>query len=155
MNKKTTFKILNIVCIVLLLALFVGQFLPFWTSEKEETTLSINEYLWNAREHKDFSKELKPYIEKRLDLTEIGMSFAYFVLSIVAVIMILINPHGILSLGLPVLCGFAGIYQFLGIKIFRLGQNWTIYLAVFCVLAVISILRIVFKPKEEFVVTPQ
>lgn len=149
MAKETTFKIMNIVCIVLVLILLIGQFIPFWTYGDEPTTISMNDYVWNSRQHKAFTKELKPLIDKRLDLTEVWPAVAFLFLGVASFIFLLINPKDILGLGLPLVCGLIGIFQFLGTPIFRLGQNWVIHLVLFAVLTVVAVLRLILKPAED------
>lgn len=156
-NRKTGFKIMTIVCIILMFALLVGQYVPFWTYGKDNTTISISDYVWNTREHKGFTSEIKEYIGKYIDLSEIWPPFAYFLLGITAIVMVLVNSSGLLGMCLPLACGLIGIWQYLGISIYRLGQHWGIHLVVFILLTIISALRFVFKPadEEEDIVIPE
>ena len=52
--KTNIVKYLSFALAIVILALLVMQFLPFWTTEKE--TVSINDYLWMTNEHKSVTK---------------------------------------------------------------------------------------------------
>lgn len=54
----TVTRICNLLCVILMLALLVMQFLPYWL-DKDNLEVSLAEYVWNPTDHKDMSKQFK------------------------------------------------------------------------------------------------
>ena len=64
-KKLTVSQICSVVCAVLLLALVVCQFMPFWTAEEE--SVSIQKCVWFPQECKDITKMLDKTVEAEIN----------------------------------------------------------------------------------------
>ena len=58
MRKSPIQRLLNLVCAGIMLLFLVFQFMPFWTSETEGITMSIQGFMWNVDIHEGLQSEL-------------------------------------------------------------------------------------------------
>lgn len=176
---KTKFKlnimqIIGIVCILLMIALLVTQFLPYWTIG-EDTSLSISDYTWfnYKTEYKGFIKEMKTQIadaglmDKETDAWK-KLAINDFVYP--PVILMLVSLFGLgfcpFKLGKPLgmafnlAVGCIGIWMYTGHPIYQLGANWQLHFILSIVLTALASVNIIiglvkaFNKNYEIVYTP-
>lgn len=148
----------NIICLALLLVLFAMQFLPFWNctgcKTHEDKMISISEYLWNTRDHKDgltvnmtdvykdkYGSNMKdengkPWKFEANDVVNIPLVIV--ICTILGVIFMTTRPTTVLTSLVACIGGFTGVIGFLTNVALQAGQNWVLHLVASIVVAVVS-----------------
>lgn len=128
-NKKQIAKYISFAVAVLMLALLVMQFLPFWSVE--EDTVSIGGYIWMPNEHKNLTKSFRAELDdKKFDPVRIALwPVLTLVLGAIGIVMCLLKRGSTPSFLLSIGCGLASTLGFLN-PLFQLGANWQIHLVV-------------------------
>ena len=115
--KLTSTRIINWISVLLILVMVVLLFTPYWTYETKEKvdgkrvtvekTISINEYVWFPKEHKDMTKEfedLYPEPPKKATEEEIAKMPKFWINDLVlmpALVLLVGVVVGIISLWYP------------------------------------------------------
>lgn len=145
----TSTRIINWISVLMILVMIVMLFTPFWSYEtkeknpetgKRETVvkeISISEYVWFPREHKDMTKEFKalyPEIPKKATEEEIAKIPQFWVNDLVlmpALVLLLGVVIGAISLWYPnvpfscllaLVLGGLGVYGYITRPEFWLGN---------------------------------
>ncbi len=140
-NAKKIAGILCIVVAVLMLAMLVMQFMPFWSAE--EDTASINGYVWLPKSHKDLTNYFKDFFKNEIGI-KYSMNYFYLMPVIVLVCCVLglalcaTKRGGLVSFILPLIGGIYGARDYLMNVLFQMGQNWQIHLALCIAMAVVA-----------------
>lgn len=176
---KTKFKlnltqIIGIVCLALMIALLVTQFLPYWTIG-EDTTLSISEYTWfnYKKEYKSFINEMKTQLVDAQLMSADEEALKKLVINDFVyppVFLLLVSAFGIvfsaIKLGKPLGMGFSlavgciGIWMYTSHPIYQLGANWQLHFGLSIALTALAALNIIiglvklFNDNYEIVYTP-
>ena len=143
--KTNIVKYLSFALAVVILALLVMQFLPFWTTEKE--TVSINDYLWMPNEHKSVTKLFKAELDdKKFDPIKIVLwPVLTLVLGVAGIILCFIKKDTLLPYLMTILCGLAGMLTYLTNPVYQWGANWIVHLIVAIVVLVAGVAGLVLK----------
>ena len=130
-NNKIT-KIFCIATAVLLIALFVFQFLPFWTVE--DKTISMNGYIWFPEKNGAISAEFKGIMrdggylpDKNAEQNWINWLVLWPVMQTIFILLgtllhIKAKGHGFMLL-FPIACGVSGILGFTRHPILQMGST--------------------------------
>lgn len=152
-NKIDLTRVINIACAVLMLALLICQFVPFWSLGDQQA--SIGGYIWFPEHHGDLTAHFQKTLNDRaFDAGDIvGTNIMIIVASVIGVIFCLKNAEDAWPAIFPAVCGIAGLYGCIAKPVFRLGAMWPLHLVlsiVMLALAVVSLLCwIKGKPTEE------
>ena len=143
--KTNIVKYLSFALAIVILALLVMQFLPFWTTEKE--TVSINDYLWMPNEHKSVTKLFKAELDdKKFDPIKIVLwPVLTLVLGVAGIILCFIKKDTLLPHLMTILCGLAGMLTYLTNPVYQWGANWIVHLIVAIVVLVAGVAGLVLK----------
>ena len=143
--KTNIVKYLSFALAIVILALLVMQFLPFWTTEKE--TVSINDYLWLPNEHKSVTKLFKAELDdKKFDPIKIVLwPVLTLVLGVAGIILCFIKKDTLLPYLMTILCGLAGMLTYLTNPVYQWGANWIVHLIVAIVVLVAGVAGLVLK----------
>lgn len=143
--KTNIVKYLSFALAIVILALLVMQFLPFWTTEKE--TVSINDYLWMPNEHKSVTKLFKAELDdKKFDPIKIVLwPVLTLVLGVAGIILCFIKKDTLLPYLMTILCGLAGMLTYLTNPVYQWGANWIVHLIVAIVVLVAGVAGLVLK----------
>ena len=143
--KTNIVKYLSFALAIVILALLVMQFLPFWTTEKE--TVSINDYLWMPNEHKSVTKLFKAELDdKKFDPIKIVLwPVLTLVLGVAGIILCFIKKDTLLPYLMTILCGLAGVLTYLANPVYQWGANWIVHLIVAIVVLVAGVAGLVLK----------
>ncbi len=138
---KTIAKILSFVVAVLMLAMLVMQFMPFWTVE--DHTVSIADYTWMTKEHRDLTAEFKAYYKEVYDIPYSTnyvflMPVIVFVCCVIGTIMCCVKPGNWIYYLLPVVGGIYGAQGYLTNPLFQMGQNWVLHMVLCIAIAVVG-----------------
>ena len=154
-NNKTT-KLFCIITAVLMLALFVFQFLPFWTVG--EKTISLNGYLWLPEHNGDISAEFKGIMkdlgylpDKNAETNWINWLALWPVMQTVFLIVGIglhykAKGNGFMLL-FPIACGVSGILGFTRHPILQMGSTWVIQLVISILMIVVAVVGLVLMFK--------
>ena len=117
-----------VICAVLLLALVVTQFLPFWTADEDSS--SISGLLWLASSHKGVNTMIVKSMGGALTLSNFAWAPALvLVLSVLGIVLCALRFKAAILVALvALLSGLVGMYQYLAMPIFQIGANWTLHL---------------------------
>jgi len=117
-----------VICAVLLLALVVTQFLPFWTADEDSS--SISGLLWLANSHKGVNTMIVKSMGGALTLSNFAWAPALvLVLSVLGIVLCALRFKAAILVALvALLSGLVGMYQYLAMPIFQIGANWTLHL---------------------------
>ena len=119
-------KCISYVLIVLMLALLVMQFVPFWT--EGDGTASISDYIWFPREHKELNNALKAEFRKDYRINQYLVGPIALLVSAVAGILFSVLKRGKLNAFLlPLICGLAGYITYFTYAPYKLGSNWIVH----------------------------
>lgn len=150
MNSQKTklVKILSVVCVLLMVAMFVLQFIPFWSipgeTAEDDISLSISEYVWFPTENGD----LTDYLEDEIDDYTVNSIVLPCVVLLVApfltAVIFLINKDNLVVPALTAIAGIIGVWGFLAKPALQYGSIWPVYL-------VLSILMIAAGAGEIFI----
>lgn len=144
---KTT--LCNIVCAVLMLALLICQFMPFWHfGETGEETASIQGYVWFPSDHGDLEKYLET-INPDHDINDVLlMPILELALCAVGFCLCLIKANVAWMSAFPVAAGLIGIWGYLGKVVFRAGGNWVLHLILCIAILALGCVALVSGIKE-------
>ncbi len=135
-HAQTVAKILSFVLVIVMLAMLVMQFQPFWSTEDDEASLA--DYVWMPKEHRTLTKYFKNLYKNEFNLVFkmnniFPVPVMVFACCVLGIVVSLWRPGKWFSFLLPILGGFYGAQGYLSQRIFQLGQNWQVHLAL-CVL---------------------
>ena len=144
-NKIKYSRIANFICAALMLLLVAALFLPYWKTESGESkSTSVAEYFWSPRDHKDvtkdltnlyldiYGKDLKGKNGKAFKFTAneiLVPALIIFVSTAATIILCIFLSKKPLSATAPLVGGAVGIYGYLTNPALRIGQYWTLHLA--------------------------
>ncbi len=145
-------KCISFAVAVLMLALLVLQFVPFWSEigmEGDEVPVSISDYIWMPGDHIMLNIAMKAEFGKDYRINQIILAPAVLLVSAaVGIVISLLKRGQFVSFLLPIVCGVAGVVQYFTYPPFKLGQNYMMHgilsivvLAVGVVGAVIALLK--------------
>ena len=155
-NNKLT-KTFCIIAAVLLVGLFVLQFLPFWTVG--EKTISMNGYLWLPEHNGDISAAFKGIMrdlgylpDKAAETNWINWLALWPVMQTVFILLglgihVKARGNGFMLL-FPIACGVCGILGFTRHPILQMGSTWVIQLILSIAMIVVSVVGLVLMFKK-------
>lgn len=143
--KTNIVKYLSFALAVLILALLVMQFLPFWTTEKE--TVSIGGYIWMPNEHKSVTKLFKAELDdKKFDPVRIVLwPVLTLVLGVAGMILCFLKKDTLLPYIMAMCCGLTGMLTYLTHPVYQWGANWIVHLVIAIVVLVAGAAGLVLK----------
>ena len=130
-------KKLNILCVVLMLALTICQFVPFWSMDGQ--TASISGYIWFPEDHTDFTAHFEQ-IPGNEDFKVVNLVVYNAVImlgGLASAVLCIWKPNSVWPGALGVLCGLAGTVGYASKPVFHLGAGWQFHLilSIFVLLA--------------------
>lgn len=141
-------KICNIIGIILMGALLVLHFMPFWSYDGMAT--SIQSYVWFPTDHAALESYISGQIGGSYSINSIVlMPVIVLVTIVIGIIMCIIMSDNLLVGLLPLGCGLVGIWGYLSKAAFQLGTNWSLHLIICIIMVVVAALRMLFIAKGE------
>ena len=155
-NSISYARVLNYVCIVLMLLLLVTQFLPFFECPScEDGTASVSDYVWFPDHHKDITKVMKSadLYGKKFEVSQVVLTPIVILAGCVLGIIFTIKNGGApINAIYGLIAGGFGVVGYLTTPGLQIGQNWVLHLAasalvLVCALVVLSepVLKLIKK----------
>lgn len=138
------------VCIALMLAILILQFVPCWIHDGE--TSSVNGLIWLPlhETHQDLMDWLSDKLGREFDINEILLfPIAQFFASIVGTAIIVLKTHSKGIAVAPFICGVAGLLVYTSGAAFLEGILWPVHIALSVLLIVASICLFIFSFKKK------
>lgn len=153
-KKINLMQIIAIACLALMVALIVTQFLPYWTFGKDNTTVSISDYVWfpNTKAYKSFLTDMKAQLvaagllAKEVKLVINDFAYPPALLALISLFGFIFCPFKLgkpLGIAFNLAAGGLGIWLFTCHPIYQLGQNWLVGLILSIALTALAVLNAV------------
>lgn len=148
-NTISPTKTINIVCAVLMLALLVCQFIPFWSVG--EQYVSIGGYVWFPEDHGDLTVHLQESLNNS-DFTAGSIVWIHLIMLLVSAAgfaFCLKNSDAVWPAVFPAVCGVVGICGYITQPVLQMGAAWPLHLVLSIVTLVLAVVSLVCKYKEN------
>ena len=155
MSKEVSFKRTRlgaIVCAVLMLAVLVLQFTPYWHigEGEEQQNVSIGAYVWFPTDHKEVDTYMKEQVSSDFNISGVvGVHSLVLVLSVAGLVLCLVKPAMPVSPVLVMGSSVSGLVGCLGMKAFQLGSTWAVLLILFIAALVMGGLTLYWRIKQQ------
>lgn len=137
----------NLLCLVLMLALVVCQFLPFWTYEGEQ--VSIQEYVWMPTANAHFEEYFEAATGEEYNINHLVTSPVMTIIFCGAgILLCCLKPAAIYTDIVALLGGLFASYGYLFKSILRLGNLWGLHLTLAILICIVSICAMIPLIKE-------
>lgn len=129
-NTVNLTRIISVVCAVLMLALLVCQFIPFWNLDGREA--SIGGYIWLESHYDGFTAYFQEWLNDGdfYSGSIVGVNVILMLACAAGIVFCIKNSEELWPIVFPAACGILGLYQYLAIPVFQLGSNCGIHLAI-------------------------
>lgn len=137
-NVNKVAKICCIVCAVLMLAVLVLQYMPYWSFDTDSS--SIADYLWWPDHHKALTKELRGILGRDFEVRLIApMPLIVLLAGILGMIVCVWKPGKVGSFIFPLIAGATAVIGFLTVPAFSLGSTYIVQIVVSALLIITAI----------------
>lgn len=138
MKKKTTVSLLGIVSAVLMLALLILQFTPFWSANGDAA--SVQGMTWFPSNHSGLNDYFSSELGSNYSLNTLVLpTICILVLAAVGIVMSIIKPRAAANGWFTFGCGICGIWGYLFMPVYQLGSGWVLPLILSCLCILCSI----------------
>lgn len=148
-SRMNRVSVVNIVCAVLMLALLVMQFTPFWQYGEEGATASIGSYIWFPTKNAEVESYLKANVDGFAIDQLVTVAVLMLVLSAAGAALCLIKPQMAITPVVTIACGLVGVYACLAKPALRLGMHWGLHLALCAGMLLLGALALYWKARES------
>lgn len=130
MRKNITLtRICNIICAVMMLALIVCQFMPFW-STASNGDISIQEYTWLPHHNKELDTLFKTNFGKDYGINDVVlMPIVALVVGALGIVLTVLWSKKRLIVVCPLVVSILGVMNYLTNPAFQIGPGWQVHLA--------------------------
>ena len=144
--KERTFNLtttINIVCAILMLALLICQFVPFWNLDGREA--SIGGYIWLESHYDGFTAYFQEWLNDGdfYSGSIVGVNVILMLACTAGIVFCFKYLDDFLPAVFSVVCGAVGLYQYIAMPVFQLGNNWRIHLAICIAMLVMAIVAFI------------
>lgn len=146
-NQKTSMKTISIaLCVILLIAAFVVQFIPFWSAGE---SVSIAGYVWFPTDHGDLTTYFQQNMASDFDAGNLAIySIVQMLVPVAAIVLAAFLGSEIwLAIGAGV-TGISGIWSVLRKAALRAGKFWPVMLGISILLLLAAILLVCAQKQE-------
>lgn len=139
-----TAKICCIACAVLMLAVLVLQYMPYWSFSTDSS--SIADYIWWPDHHKALTKELRGILGRDFEVRLIvPMPLIVLLTGILGMTVCVLKPGKVGSFILPLIAGATAVIGFLAVPAFSLGSTYIVQIVASGLLVVTAIIGAAFS----------
>lgn len=133
MSDSKVTKWMQISCAVMLAALIMLQFAPFWqVGDEAGSSASINAYVWFPENNKDVGKYLEGAIEGFTINSIVPTNVLVWVLGVAGVILACVQNGHVMTSLVHLAAGACGAWGYLTLPALQLGSGWGLHL-VLCI----------------------
>ena len=127
-KKNNPINVFDIICAVLMLALVVCLFMPFWTVGTE--SISMQEYIWMPEANEAFTDYFQDAIHKDFRVNDVTLVPIFVLVSgVLGAYFCLIKRSKLGACVCTLCCGIIGMIGFLTSPAMQMGAYWQVYLA--------------------------
>lgn len=137
-------RVFNIILAVLMLALLVTQFIPFWEcADCEDGMATISDYIWFPSSHKDITTNMKDVYGNDYEIADIVMTpVLILVTAALSIIFCVVkNRSGLIAL-IPLVGGLATVIGYLSEPAYQMHSSWIVTLILGIAITVCSLISI-------------
>ena len=139
---------LLIICVILMIASFVLQCVPFWNFGEVEA--SINGLIWRPRVHEELQTIFSQETGGTFDLNALVLyPVLQTVSALVGAVICLFLLNRPISALLPICCGVFGMLAYLTNPVLQMGNLWGLHLAVSILLLICGCAALVLGIQEK------
>lgn len=136
--KTKTVRICNLLCALLMLALVLCQFLPFWSANGD--TASLQGYTWWPDDHKEVTNWFKSAVSPDFRANDVVIpTILMLVFGCLGSVFCLLQTKSCWVGFLPLICGGAGIWGYLTNPAYQMGSLWVGHLILAIAITALSI----------------
>ena len=160
---KIAVRTINYVCVLLLLAVLMTQFLPFWgctdcKTHEEDRVVSIAEYTWFPEHHKPITKGMTDvYLAEygqdykgdngknyKFAVDDVIVPCAIVLISgALGVVLCLVFAKRAFVTLLPLACGVAGVVGYLSSPALKIGVNYNIHVILLALTGAVALAGVI------------
>lgn len=144
--------LMNVICMVLMLAVFILQFVPFWGIDGK--TVSISNYIWlPVNDEKcialtaSFVEQFTGYNINSIVLVAVGQLVA----SAIGLFLFTFKRNNSFKAIATVLAGGFGVWACLLKPVYQLGTLWQLHLAVYAITFIVGLYTLIISVRNIFV----
>ena len=129
------------ICALLMLALLVCQFLPFWNTGTD--TVSISSYIWFPTDNTAVTELLQPHTDAQYPINDIVTPCVLMLLlSVGTLVLWIFGRENVLLPVCSLIGSITGIWVCAAKATFRLGGLWWLILVISILAAAVSLLNL-------------
>ena len=151
MKKNTAglLKIISYATVVLLAAVLICQFVPYWSFEGQ--TVSIGDYIWFTEHHKDLTKHFQGMLgDKEFYAGNIaGYSIIIMATCGLGIFFGLKSAGKVKTMLFPAACGVAGLILHFSFPVFGIAGMGLILVILYALLVSAAVAAVVLSVKER------
>ena len=146
-KKYPSVTLCNAICIILLAALLILQFTPFWELNGQQ--ISIGGYIWFPTSHENLTSHFQEAINADFKVDSLVLaSLIQLLLPAAGIGLLIYNRESIFVPVCTAVCGAGTVWSYLSKAAFRLGYNWYLYLVLGIILMVAAIASVYLRYKH-------
>ncbi len=134
---------------ILMLALVILHFIPYWRYQGESVSLAA--YLWRPYEHTAFTTVFRSYFGKGFKVSllfALPLALTLAANAVGTVLCTLKSGHRAVWL-VPVISAILGLYGFLSAPAYRLSGLWLLHVILYALMLVLGILGLILAGKKK------
>ncbi len=136
------------ICAVLMLALLICQFLPFWNTGTD--TVSISSFIWFPTDNTAVTELLQPHTDAQYPINDIVTPCVLMLLlSAATLVFWVFSRENVLLPICSLVAGIAGIWVCATRATFRLGGLWWLILIISILAAAASLLMLMLQYRQR------
>ena len=152
-KKDTLMSVIRWGSIILMLAIIVLQFLPFWNIDGKQ--ISVAAYMWWPEKNKELTEFMRTTLgNSTFDVRNIlNEGFVQILTAVLGIFWYLTRKNDFWTVVVPVICSVVGIWAYVMNPAFRYGGNWILQLVLNVILLALSVIRVIKIVKNFEIIT--
>jgi len=146
-KKYPSVTLCNATCAILMVALLILQFTPFWKLDGQQ--ISIGGYIWFPTDHEDLTAHFREVVAPDFKVDSLVLSsLIQLLLPAAGIALLLYDKESIYIPICSAVCGIGLLWTYLSKPVFRLGSSWMIYPVLSAILLLSALIAIYVRKKH-------
>lgn len=146
-KKYPSVALCNAACAILMVALLILQFTPFWELDGQQ--ISIGGYIWFPTDHEDLTTHFREVVAPDFKVDSLVLSsLIQLLLPAAGIALLLYDKESIYIPICSAVCGIGLLWSYLSKPVFRLGSSWMIYPVLSAILLLSALIAIYVRKKQ-------